>query len=48
MVLANAALKKDHHAAPAVFWQKESEGASFEDLTKAVGVGRSGLYLDLN
>lgn len=31
-------------AALAVFWQKGYEGASFEDLTKATGVARPGLY----
>ncbi|WP_243466056.1 helix-turn-helix domain-containing protein [Sodalis glossinidius] len=31
-------------AALTVFWQKGYEGASFEDLTKATGVARPGLY----
>ncbi|HEY0207532.1 TetR/AcrR family transcriptional regulator [Acerihabitans sp.] len=31
-------------AALSVFWQKGYEGASFEDLTKATGVARPGLY----
>ncbi|CAJ0995937.1 HTH-type transcriptional repressor ComR [Sodalis praecaptivus] len=31
-------------AALAVFWQKSYEGASFDDLTKATGIARPGLY----
>ncbi len=31
-------------AALSVFWQKGYEGASFDDLTKATGVARPGLY----